>query len=64
MVYCSVLAVFLQIAVFLQPLLPKQYQIAPVCETISRALYSNQLNISVLMLKSIPHHHHEMQASA
>ena len=31
-------AVFLQIAVFLQPLLPKQYQIAPVCETITRAL--------------------------
>ena len=31
-------AVFLQIAVFLQPLLPKQYQIAPVCETISQAL--------------------------
>ena len=31
-------AVFLQIAVFLQPLLPKQFQIAPVCETISQAL--------------------------
>ena len=31
-------AVFLQIAVFLQPLLPKQYQIAPVCETVSQAL--------------------------
>ena len=31
-------AVLLQIAVFLQPLLPKQYQIAPVCETISQAL--------------------------
>ena len=31
-------AVFLQIAVFLQPLLPMQYQIAPVCETITRAL--------------------------
>ena len=34
----SFVAVFLQIAVFLQPLLPKQYQIAPVCETITRAL--------------------------
>ena len=34
----SCLAVFLQIAVFLQPLLPKQYQAAPVCETITRAL--------------------------
>ena len=32
------LAVFLQIAVFLQPLLPQQYQIAPVCEMITRAL--------------------------
>ncbi|MFV5492250.1 DUF2946 family protein [Acinetobacter sp. ASP199] len=31
-------AVFLQIAVFLQPLLPVQYQVAPVCETITRAL--------------------------
>ena len=35
----SFTAVFLQIAVFLQPLLPKQYQIAPVCETITRALF-------------------------
>lgn len=34
----SFAAVFLQIAVFLQPLLPQQYQIAPVCETITRAL--------------------------
>ena len=34
----SFCAVFLQIAVFLQPLLPTQYQIAPVCESISRAL--------------------------
>ncbi|EEH69396.1 MULTISPECIES: DUF2946 family protein [Acinetobacter] len=31
-------AICLQIAVFLQPLLPKQYQIAPVCETITQAL--------------------------
>lgn len=35
----SLAAVFLQIAVFLQPLLPKQYQVAPVCETITRALF-------------------------
>ncbi len=34
----SFAAVFLQIAVFLQPLLPKQYQVAPVCETITQAL--------------------------
>lgn len=32
------MAVFLQIAVFLQPLLPKRFQIAPVCETISQVL--------------------------
>lgn len=35
----SLAAVCLQIAVFLQPLLPQQYQIAPVCETITRALF-------------------------
>lgn len=34
----SFAAVLLQIAVFLQPLLPEQYQVAPVCETITRAL--------------------------
>lgn len=34
----SMAAVLLQIAVFLQPLLPEQYQVAPVCETITRAL--------------------------
>lgn len=30
--------VFLQITVFLQPLLPEQYQIAPVCEHITQIL--------------------------
>lgn len=34
----SFAAVFLQIAVFLQPLLPAHYQVAPVCETIAQAL--------------------------
>ena len=54
----SFAAVFLQIAVFLQPLLPQQYQIAPVCETITRALLSH----------SVPSHsnshstHHAMHA--
>ena len=38
--------VLLQIAVFLQPLLPEQYQIAPVCETISNA-FSNKLSEAV-----------------
>ena len=42
----SFVAVFLQIAVFLQPLLPKQYQIAPVCETITRALFSEFVHSS------------------
>lgn len=30
--------VLLQIVVFLQPLFPEQYQVAPVCETISNTL--------------------------
>lgn len=40
-------AVFLQIAVFLQPLLPQQYQIAPVCETITRTLFSNSSQVQM-----------------
>ncbi|TCM62763.1 DUF2946 family protein [Acinetobacter calcoaceticus] len=35
-------AVLLQIAVFIQPLLPVQYQIAPVCETITQAFAQTQ----------------------
>ncbi|ENX15482.1 hypothetical protein F895_02028 [Acinetobacter sp. CIP 64.2] len=31
-------AIFLQIAVFLQPLLPEKYQVSPVCETIAQVL--------------------------
>ncbi len=34
--------VLLQLAVFLQPLLPEQYQIAPVCEHITRTLLHPQ----------------------
>ena len=45
----SVIAVCLQIAVFLQPLLPQQYQVAPVCETITRALLLNH---------TVPHAEH------
>ena len=45
------LAVFLQIAVFLQPLLPRQYQVAPVCETIANAL--------VLKISSEHQHDHQ-----
>ncbi len=39
--------IFLQFAVFLQPLLPEQYQISPVCETIEHSLlrhYSSPLH--------------------
>lgn len=35
--------VLLQFAVFLQPLLPEQYQIAPVCELISQAFNKNKI---------------------
>lgn len=56
---------FLQIAVFLQPLLPVQYQIAPVCETITRALFEQPLHLGVTALahqshhSTDPHHSHE-----
>ena len=36
-------AVFFQIAVFIQPLLPKQYQVAPVCETITLLIDSSDI---------------------
>lgn len=39
----SCIAIALQIAVFLQPLLPKQYQIAPVCETIALVLVQEKI---------------------
>lgn len=45
-------AILLQIAVFLQPLLPEKYQISPVCETIVHAL---QLDTS--------HHEHSSDHS-
>jgi len=48
-------AVFLQIAVFLQPLLPTQYQVAPVCETITRALL---IATDVHTQHSASEHHH------
>ncbi|MDB9695556.1 DUF2946 domain-containing protein, partial [Acinetobacter nosocomialis] len=50
-------AVFLQIAVFLQPLLPKQYQIAPVCETITRALLKPKAQMET-MSHAMHHSHH------
>ena len=56
----SFAAVFLQIAVFLQPLLPKQYQVAPVCETITRAL----LLPSAHAENASPHQHSVHQDSS
>ena len=35
----AIATMFLQIAVFLQPLLPEQYQIAPVCETVTHSIF-------------------------
>ncbi|AWL30293.1 DUF2946 domain-containing protein [Acinetobacter defluvii] len=63
----SSLAVLLQIAVFLQPLLPKQYQIAPVCETISQVLiqtdfYKKHQHSSHHQHLSPEHALHEMNA--
>ena len=56
----SFAAVFLQIAVFLQPLLPSQYQIAPVCETITRALLldhtPNHASHAAAQQHSVSHH--------
>ena len=54
----SFVAVFLQIAVFLQPLLPKQYQIAPVCETITRALLLSATPIH--QTSTSEHSHHQV----
>jgi len=58
----SFAAVLLQIAVFLQPLLPAQYQVAPVCETIAQALLQpNQHSHAQhhAAEQSNEHHHHD-----
>ena len=56
-------AVFLQIAVFLQPLLPTQYQVAPVCETITRALFiatdAHAQHSHLVQSGHIQHDHHD-----
>jgi len=43
--------------VFLQPLLPKQYQIAPVCETITRALLQKPASPHI---SASTHAHHQL----
>jgi hypothetical protein len=57
----SLTAVLLQIAVFLQPLLPAQYQVAPVCETIAQALLhpntENHSHHSTVEQQHTKHHH-------
>ena len=57
-------AVCLQIAVFLQPLLPKQYQIAPVCETITKALLLPQVQAEQSQSQHHAHHHSHQLAQA
>lgn len=54
-------AVFLQIAVFLQPLLPVQYQIAPVCESVS-ALVLRAHHSATLQYLSQRHHQTDQQS--
>lgn len=62
---CGVLlaltAVCLQIAVFLQPLLPKQYQIAPVCETITQALLLPKTQTAHSSSHASHHHSHQLE---
>ncbi|WP_228200236.1 DUF2946 family protein [Acinetobacter tianfuensis] len=60
----SFTAVFLQIAVFLQPLLPKQYQIAPVCETITRALLTHTEHSAHSLSSSSDRIHGHLQHTA
>lgn len=63
---------FLQLAVFLQPLLPAKYEFAPVCDTIAeilpdRHLYSNDQEIRSLvahqdhLMLNDQHSMHDMQ---
>ena len=58
----SFAAVLLQIAVFLQPLLPAQYQVAPVCETIAQALLHPSTETHShhhAVVQQHEHHHHD-----
>lgn len=53
-------AVLLQIAVFLQPLLPEKFQISPVCETIAQALKIGDFSTNTSPNLQQPHQHHNM----
>lgn len=58
----SCFAVCLQIAVFLQPLLPAQYHISPVCETITRALLLHDYSVNSNTSNHLLNHQHSHQA--
>lgn len=49
-------AVFLQIMVFLQPILPKELQVSLVCETVTESLMSHQKSTSHHMMHTQNHH--------
>lgn len=49
-------AVFLQIAVFLQSLLPEKYQVSPVCETIVLVIQQNSKKLPDSQHITHPHH--------
>ena len=60
----ALVSVALQIAVFLQPLLPMQYQVAPVCETITQALlnptsHSHHAHAHIAEHAADHTHHHD-----
>lgn len=59
----SFFAVFLQIAVFLQPLLPEQYQVSPICETISRGLLQDLQHNKLQHRYAIVDHHVDSHTS-
>lgn len=53
-------AIFLQIAVFLQPLLPEKYQVSPVCETIAQVLLQAPHSSSLLHDHHLTTSHHNV----
>ncbi|MCH7313075.1 DUF2946 domain-containing protein [Acinetobacter sp. ANC 3882] len=53
-------AIFLQLAVFLQPLLPEKYQVSPVCETIAQVLLQAPHSSSASHAHHVTTQHHNM----
>lgn len=58
----SFCAVFLQISVFLQTLLPENFQISPVCETISLALTQGMQHAHSHTSSTPPHQEKKIQS--